>query len=63
MEAKKQAGRNPAVFFTEWSFNDPTMRPTRSMTGGAEVRGAAVQRAPQTKEQLRHRRKVFFAEG
>ena len=29
----------------------------------AEARGAAAQRAPQTKKQLRRRRKVFFTEG
>ncbi|OUO77867.1 hypothetical protein B5F52_17525 [Flavonifractor plautii] len=29
----------------------------------AEAGGAAAQRTPQTKKQLRRRRKVFFAEG
>ena len=59
MEAKKQAGRSPAAFFAEWPLSDPAMRPTRSVTGSAEARGAAAQRAPQTKKQLRRRRKVF----
>ena len=63
MEAKKQAGRSPAAFFAEWLLSDPAMRPTRSVTGSAEAGGAAAQRAPQTKKQLRRRRKVFFAEG
>ena len=63
MEAKKQAGRSPAACFAEWPLSDPAMRPTRSVTGSAEAWGAAAQRAPQTKKQLRRRRKVFFAEG
>ena len=62
MEAKKQAGRSPAAFFAEWPLSDPVMRPTRSVTGSAEAWVAAAQRAPQTKKQLRRRRKVFFAE-
>ena len=41
MEAKKQAGRSPAAFFAEWPLSDPAMRPTRSVTGSAEARGAA----------------------
>ena len=63
MEAKKQAGRSPAAFFAEWTLSDPAMRPTRSVTGSAEASGAAAQRTPQTKKQLRRRRKAFFAEG
>ena len=38
-------------------------RRARSVTGSAEAWVAAAQRAPQTKKQLRRRRKVFFAEG
>ena len=35
----------------------------KKQAGSAEARGAAAQRAPQTKKQLRRRRKVFFTEG
>ena len=63
MKRKKQAGRSPAAFFAEWPLSDPAMRPIRSVTGSAEAWVAAAQRAPQTKKQLRRRRKVFFAEG
>ncbi len=61
MEAKKQAGRSPAAFFAEWPLSDPAMRPTRSVTGSAEARGAAAQRAPQTKKVAPQAR--VFTEG
>ena len=60
--AKGQYIRSCVVCFHHGPRREDQFREA-DVTRSAGARGAAAQRTPQTKKQLRRRRKVFFAEG
>ena len=60
--AAKVSTSAPACVLPPWPRREDQFREA-DVTRSAGARGAAAQRTPQTKKQLRRRRKVFFAEG